>query len=275
MRTLLALSALCVGLGIVPHSAAIAAADDRCLAMVRVEKRCVEATIQGAGRPAVVFEAGFTGGQTLWKAVRDKVAQQTLTLTYERAGLGRSDPGPEPRSAKQIARELHALLKATKLPPPYIVVGHSAGGMYVRVFAHMYPKDVAGLVLVDPATEDFYSRMLAERSAEDVEKMGAPRGAVQQWRALTESLDQASHSWPLPSVPTIIFTSAKPLGSWPLESAEDMRRFGESQLHLASQIPDSQHIAVQDTDHLSILRADVISEQILKLIGAYRADFAR
>jgi pimeloyl-ACP methyl ester carboxylesterase len=150
--------------------------------LVQVGNLRVETKIEGAGKPAVIFESGFTGGLFPWGRIQSEVAKQTLVLSYERAGLGRSDPGPNPRSAEQIARELHGLLAAKAIAPPYIVVGHSAGGLFVRVFAHMYPKEIAGLVLVDPATEEDYERIQRDKSVEDLEKMGMPSGGVEQWR---------------------------------------------------------------------------------------------
>ena len=124
--------------------------------LVKVEGRRVEAVIEGTGTPAVVFESGFNGSSP-WGPIQSRIAQTTKTLSYHRAGLGRSDPGPDPRDAAQIAKELHALLSAKAVRPPYVLVGHSAGGLYVRVFAHMYPKEIAGLVLVDPGTEETYA----------------------------------------------------------------------------------------------------------------------
>src|ERR1700722_16558073 len=112
--------------------------------LIQVGNVRVETKVEGTGSPSVILESGFTGGLFLWGTVQSQIAKQTLTLSYERAGLGRSDPGPEPRSAEQIARDLPALLKAKTLAPPYILVGHSAGGLFVRVFAHMYPKEIAG-----------------------------------------------------------------------------------------------------------------------------------
>jgi pimeloyl-ACP methyl ester carboxylesterase len=94
-------------------------------------------------------------------------------MSYERAGLGRSDPGPKPHSAEQIARELHALLKARAIAPPYILVGHSAGGLFVRVFAHQYPEEIVALVLVDPATEEDYERMQRDKSGRYMEVAAA------------------------------------------------------------------------------------------------------
>jgi pimeloyl-ACP methyl ester carboxylesterase len=239
--------------------------------LVQVGNLHLETKLDGTGRPAVIFESGFTGGLFLWGPVQSAIAKQTLTLSYERAGLGRSDPGPNPRSAEQIARELHALLAAKVIAPPYILVGHSAGGLYVRVFAHLYPKDIAGLVLVDPATEEDYERMQLDKSADDLEKMGLPAGAIAQWRALPDTIDQARHAWPLPAVPVVIFTSGKPLGQWPLSTAEDMKRWLDSHNQVIAKIATPKHIVIQGADHLSILKEAAVTDEILTMVGAARA----
>ncbi len=239
--------------------------------MVQVGNLRVEAKIEGAGSPAVIFESGFTGGLFLWGAAQSQVGKETQTLSYERAGLGRSDPGPEPRSAEQIARELHALLVAKAIAPPYILVGHSAGGLYVRVFAHMYPKEIAGLVLVDPATEEDYERMQKDKSVEDLQKMGMPVGAVAQWRGLPETIDQARHAWPLPAVPVVVLTSGQPIGQWPLATAEDMQRWLEAHNKLVAKIPGAQHIVIPNADHLSILKEGDVVGQITKIVDGVPA----
>jgi pimeloyl-ACP methyl ester carboxylesterase len=239
--------------------------------LVQVGNLRVETKVEGLGSPPVILESGFTGGLFLWRPVQGQVSKETLTLGYERAGLGRSDPGPEPRSAEQIARDLHALLKAKAIAPPYILVGHSAGGLFVRVFAHLYPKEVAGLVLVDPATEEDYERLQHDKSVEDLQKMGMPPGAVAQWRALPDTIDQARHSWPLPAVPVVVLTSGKPLGAWPLATAEDMQLWLKSHNKLVAEIPGSQHIVIQNADHLSILKEGAAVAQITKMVDAVRA----
>jgi pimeloyl-ACP methyl ester carboxylesterase len=167
--------------------------------LVQVGNLRVETKVEGTGNPPVILESGFTGGLLLWGPVQGQVSRQTLTLGYERAGLGRSDPGPNPRSAEQIARDLHALLAAKAIAPPYVLIGHSAGGLFVRVFAYMYPKEIAGLMLVDPATEEDYERMQGDKSVDDLQKMGMPPGAVAQWPALPDTIDQARHSERRPS----------------------------------------------------------------------------
>jgi pimeloyl-ACP methyl ester carboxylesterase len=111
--------------------------------------------VGGQGSPAVIFEGGFGAGIASWSTVQKDVAAFTQTVSYDRAGLGQSDLGPKPRSAKQIATELHVALQKSGVKPPYVMVGHSFGGIYVRVFADMYPKEVVGMVLIDPSQESF------------------------------------------------------------------------------------------------------------------------
>src|SRR5262249_31619965 len=111
--------------------------------------------IGGEGAPAVVFEAGINSDLRAWSTVQADIAKFARTVSYDRAGLGQSDPSPHRPTAKQIALDLHRALQAAGVKPPYIMVGHSLGGILVRVFADMYPEEVSGLVLVDPSQENF------------------------------------------------------------------------------------------------------------------------
>jgi pimeloyl-ACP methyl ester carboxylesterase len=89
-----------------------------------------------------------------WAPVQREIAKFTKACWYDRAGYGWSDPGPFPNHSDSVARDLHKLLSVSGHPPPYVLVGHSAGGLDVRVFNGMYPNEVAGMVLVDPTPED-------------------------------------------------------------------------------------------------------------------------
>ncbi len=114
--------------------------------------------IVGDTGPTVVLESGGGGGIG-WEQVRQEVGRYARVVTYDRAGVGASEPGPQPRTGRQIAVELHTALGNADLSPPYILVGHSMGGPYVRIFAATYPDEVAGLVLVDPTQINAYKSM--------------------------------------------------------------------------------------------------------------------
>jgi pimeloyl-ACP methyl ester carboxylesterase len=104
----------------------------------------------GTGSPTVIIEAGLGDWSTSWAgAVQPEVAKTTRVCTYDRAGLGWSDASSLPSDAAQFAKELHTLLQNANVPGPYVMVGHSLGGFIVRIFAHDYASEVAGVVFVD------------------------------------------------------------------------------------------------------------------------------
>jgi pimeloyl-ACP methyl ester carboxylesterase len=103
----------------------------------------------GSGSPTVAIEAGWGDSSAGWAWVQPEVAKTTRVCTYDRAGMGWSESSPEPRTAREYAKELHTLLANANEPGPYVLVGHSMGGFTVLVYAHDYPDEVSGLVLVD------------------------------------------------------------------------------------------------------------------------------
>ncbi|HJQ14606.1 MAG TPA: alpha/beta hydrolase [Anaerolineales bacterium] len=103
----------------------------------------------GSGSPTVVIEAGWGDSSAGWGWVQPEVAKTTRVCTYDRAGMGWSESSPEPRTAREFAKELHTLLANVNEPGPYVLVGHSMGGFSILVYAHDYPDEVSGLVLVD------------------------------------------------------------------------------------------------------------------------------
>ncbi len=108
----------------------------------------------GQGSPVVVMDAGLGDSWLTWSKTQPEISKRTMTCSYDRAGFGYSERGPYPRDSRQIVAELHALLKAAEVPPPYLLVGHSFGGYNVRLFSATYPEETAGLVLVDASHED-------------------------------------------------------------------------------------------------------------------------
>jgi pimeloyl-ACP methyl ester carboxylesterase len=117
---------------------------------------------RGSGSPTVVLEAGASIHSIAWARVQDELAKFTRVCSYDRAGLGWSDSLPEQLSPQQVAEKLHTLLANGGEGPPYLMVGHSLGGIYVRAFAALYPQDVAGMVLVDSSHENQNQRLPAE-----------------------------------------------------------------------------------------------------------------
>jgi pimeloyl-ACP methyl ester carboxylesterase len=107
----------------------------------------------GAGSPTVILESGLGAYSVDWSLVQPALATRTRVCSYDRASYAWSDRGPEPRGLGTSVRELHGLLRAAGVPPPFVLVGQSWGGRIVRVYAHTYPSEVAGLVLIDTYSE--------------------------------------------------------------------------------------------------------------------------
>jgi pimeloyl-ACP methyl ester carboxylesterase len=108
----------------------------------------------GQGSPTVILEAGQGDYSLTWAYVQPEVAKTNRVCSYDRAGYGWSEPSPRPRTANAEMKELHTLLVNADIQGPYVLVGHSLGGMLVRVYAHNYPDEVVGIVLVDSYHEE-------------------------------------------------------------------------------------------------------------------------
>jgi pimeloyl-ACP methyl ester carboxylesterase len=117
----------------------------------------------GTGSPTVVFEAGLGAMSAGWSWIQPEIGKFTRTVSYDRAGLGWSDASPAHPSALLTVWRLHKLLQMAGVPGPYVLVGHSMGGLLVRVFANLYPDEVAGMVLVDASHPDQFKRHPAIR----------------------------------------------------------------------------------------------------------------
>ncbi len=116
---------------------------------VDIGGRTLNIYCSGEGSVAAIFEgAAHTAGYA-WNKMQAQAARFTRACWYDRAGYGWSDPGPSPRTFRDIANDLHALLRAASIPPPYVLVGATAGAFHVRVYTALYPAEVAGAVL-DP-----------------------------------------------------------------------------------------------------------------------------
>jgi pimeloyl-ACP methyl ester carboxylesterase len=115
----------------------------------------------GEGSPTVVLDSGVGDTWLAWYKVQPQIAQFTRVCSYDRAGMGWSDPSPKPRTSSVVAQELHTLLRNAGIMPPFVLVGHSFGGLNIRMYAGLYPPEVVGMVLVD-ATPDHFDRFPPE-----------------------------------------------------------------------------------------------------------------
>ncbi len=146
-----------------PSAAASAEARDWVHA-INVDGRTLSIACVGptdTGKPTVIFEAGLGGDRGVWGDVMTALTQSDRGCSYDRAGLGLSDPAPKPRTTDDQVEDLHALLGAAGLTPPYVFVGHSSGGWNLMVYGDKYPNDVSGIVMVDVRPPAFSKKSFA------------------------------------------------------------------------------------------------------------------
>jgi pimeloyl-ACP methyl ester carboxylesterase len=139
--------------------------------MVDVGGHSLHINCSGRGSPTVVMDAGSGGFSAQWVRVQQQVSGTTRVCAYDRAGMGWSEMGPDPRDAKQITGELHALLGKAGIEGPLVLVGHSFGGLYMQTYAARYPDEVAGAALVDSSTgADQFSQRPETRDSREPQK---------------------------------------------------------------------------------------------------------
>lgn len=128
--------------------------------LVDIGGRRIHIDCRGTGSPTVILESGLgSGGSVDWARVHDALARHTRTCAYDRAGIMWSDPKPGPQNAAAVADDLHATLAAAGISGPLVLVGHSIGGPYTRVYTGRYGDQVAGLVMVDASHPDQVARL--------------------------------------------------------------------------------------------------------------------
>ena len=123
--------------------------------MINLGSHSLHAVVVGKGLPAVVFDGGIGARCEEYRQLQSRIAATTTVITYDRAGYGSSEAGPLPRDSRREAGELRAMLATLNIPRPYILVGHSLGGLNVEVYAGLHPEDIAGMVLLDPPPLSF------------------------------------------------------------------------------------------------------------------------
>jgi pimeloyl-ACP methyl ester carboxylesterase len=254
----------------------------------------------GAGSPVVILEAGLRNRANIWsvkpdagEAVFPQTAAFTRVCAYDRPGttlgvdqFSRSDPVPMPRTAKDAVADLHALLKAAAIPSPYVLVGHSTGGLLIRLYASIYPREVAGLVLVDAIPEGLQTAMTPEQwMVYDRLLLVDPPKELAAYKDIETidfdvSFDQmraASKATPLPPSPFIVISKGKPfevppnLPSWLPATLEQAWATGQNEL--TRLLPNTLHrTATKSSHYVQIEEPQLVIDAIRQVVEAARAE---
>lgn len=232
---------------------------------VSVGPHKISVSVLGDGEPAVVIEPGFGGDAKSWQAFAEALSEHAKVVTYDRAAYGTSSQAMDRRTARDIALDLHGVLNAIGIEHPVVLVGHSAGGLYVRAFAALYPDQVAGMVLVDSSHEaqaqalrgtlPWRIRLFEALSVpllivvpSKVRNGSDRRSILRELRAfnrMTEA-DQALAPGALGDLPLVVLTRAPRDSSAP---PEDWRRWHGLHAELAELSTNSRHQVTDKPEH--------------------------
>lgn len=225
--------------------------------------------VLGSGTPTVVFEAGLGDTGERWLGVVSVLAKTTRTVHYTRLGLG-GTTASAPRTSSRIAQELHAALRRDRIRPPYVIVGHSAGGLHALVFAGRYPREVRGVLLIDPTTPTLHrdlphlqgeaERREMERGLE--EYLNAAPGRRAEWQAIRASSDEAEAAEFPRDVPLIVLSATEA----PMGSARVKAYWHAEHEKLARRSDSGRMIQVKAGHFIQIEKPDLVIEQIRTLL---------
>jgi pimeloyl-ACP methyl ester carboxylesterase len=223
----------------------------------------------GSGAPVVVFESGLGNTFQTWHAVQREVGRFTETFSYNRAGYPGSPRAEGTRDVAAAVGELRALLTARGLSPPYVLVGHSLGGLYMLYYARNFPDEVAGLVLVDSTHWEQFERLrreAPETAAAAAQQARTLANAIRaEYAAIELSGREVRDSPPLRPMPfTVISAGLHPPPPPPprtagthagarsrVPEAPPAEFWDTLQRELAAQLPDSRHVVAERSDHVS------------------------
>jgi pimeloyl-ACP methyl ester carboxylesterase len=248
----------------------------------------------GDGAPAVVIEPGIGDAGRVWGSVVEVLAEETRVVLYDRAGYGQSEPGPMPRSADRVVRELTALLVSTPVEPPYVLLGHSLGAVHALVYAAENPNLVAGLVLLDPPPIGFMKgerfpdlHEMAEemtagfrRDAQQASAAGNERQAAFLETVASEHEMMFETGWALVGsikslgdLPLVVIASGVPNPEFGASAAEFQRYWRESSEALSRISTRGRFVFVENSTHnLPGDAPDAVVDAVLYCIAESEAD---
>lgn len=241
-------------------------------ALVDIGGRRLHVSCTGTGSPTVILEAGLGDSSTTWKAVQPAVAAVTRVCAYDRAGRGTSDPDPRPefRTSRAPVEDLDRLLRAAPISGPYVLVGHSLGGAYIRLYASRFPQDVAGMVLVDASHEDQVARFKAAGVPAPV----PPAGQNSERTDMAASLDEVGQAQWRADIPLVVVSHGGRIAeSIPGIDAEVAARVEaawlDMQRELASRSSRGRLVVAQKSGHyVQNDEPEVVIEAIREVVAA-------
>jgi pimeloyl-ACP methyl ester carboxylesterase len=218
-------------------------------------------------KPTVVMDAGYGNYSNTWDSIIPEISMLTEVLVYDRAGLGKSEKSPNKRTSQEMVKELNSLLTKMKIKPPYILVGHSFGGVNTRIYATEYPNEVAGLILVDSPPEEYKERFLPTMPKEFQEAYNNQFIYEGNYDEFMESLRQLKKSRRQLNVPLIVLSAGKKAHY----SKESQELWNQMQKEILDISIKSELIIAKNSAHfIQNDEPTVVIDAIKRLIGEYK-----
>lgn len=250
-----------------------AAPRDKAVQFVDIGDRQLALRCSGKGSPTVILEAGLTASSLSWYLVQPGVAAFTRVCSYDRANLGQSDPVEGPRTAKDAADDLAALLMAAHIPGPYILVGASFGGHIVRLFAAQHPGEIAGIVLVDASHEDQEARMAAVLTPDQLRALDLNASRNIEHMDLAASDKEVKAIGVLPTASLVVISAARdkpvPPGFPDKELNQIWRRLQRDLTKLSAN--SVQLIAKKSEHDIAVDEPDIVVRGVRLAYDAFRS----
>lgn len=236
-----------------------------------VDGRGVEHVVAGQGTPAAVFENGLGGRLQWWAKVLPEIAQETTVFAYNRAGTGASDEASPPRNGDAIVEELRRGLRDKGIAPPYVLVGHSLGGLCMQLYARRYPHEVSGLVLVDSTHPEQLKGAGAQESWPTVLKfmsdISLSDAAKKELEALPATGAAVLALPPFTGKLVIVLSAQKPMS----ETSDLARDANAKRVDIVRLHPGAKQVWVDSGHAMPLEKPDAVIAAIREVLASVRA----